>query len=409
MDTSFLQTTLENLVFFAGKTAGFWAPLGLGVLAWELWRKYIHQLHTKSLKWVLLQVRIPRDVFKSPAAMEIFFASALFQTGGVGTWYHKYWLGNVPAWFSLELVSIEGRVYFFIRTQEKFRPIIESQIYAQYPQAEVVDVPDYTNDVPPHTKDGDWNMWGCEFVLTKPDPYPIKTYVDYGLDKATGSLEEEQKIDPITPILEFLGSVGKGEQVWFQILVRAANWARYPDPADRFKKIGWQKYGEQLVKELKDKWKPKKEGEFPVQPTKGEIDAIAAVERAITKYGFDTGIRGIYLAQKDKFNPSNITALTGTFKQFNSGNLNGFKPTKVTDFDYPWQDMTGRRRTEMKKELFDAYRQRSYFYPPYIRKPFVLNTEELATIYHFPGRVLETPTFKRIDSKKVEPPQNLPL
>jgi hypothetical protein len=46
---------------------------------------------------------------------------------------------------------------------------------------------------------------------------------------------------------------------------------------------------------------------------------------------------------------------------------------------------------------------------PYQRTPFVLNTEELATIYHFPGRVAETPTFGRIEAKKGEPPSNLPI
>lgn len=402
----FLQTTFENILFFAGQTAPFWVPIILGVLAWELWIRYVQLTSAQSLKWVLLQIRVPKDVVKGPAAMELFLSNAFYQTGGVGTWYHKYWLGNVPATFSLELVSIDGVIYFFVRTQEKFRSIIESQLYAQYPRAEVVEVPDYTNDVPPHTKDGDWNMWGCEFVLTKADPYPIKTYVDYGL---TGSLEDDSKIDPISSMLEFLSAVGKGEQVWFQIMIRAANWARYPDPKKRFAKITWQKLGEQLAREMKDKQKPTKEGEYPLQPTKGEVDAITAVEKAITKYGFDTGIRGIYLARKDKFNPAHITGLTGTFKQFNSGNLNGFKPTHVTDFDYPWQDYSGHRRTEKKKELFDAYRLRSYFYPPYVGKPFVLNTEELATIYHFPGRALETPAFKRIDSKKTEPPGNLPM
>ena len=59
--------------------------------------------------------------------------------------------------------------------------------------------------------------------------------------------------------------------------------------------------------------------------------------------------------------------------------------------------------------MFESYRLRSYFHPPHKRKHFVLNAEELATIYHFPGGVAQTPTFGRIESRKAEPPMNLPV
>jgi len=41
--------------------------------------------------------------------------------------------------------------------------------------------------------------------------------------------------------------------------------------------------------------------------------------------------------------------------------------------------------------------------------PFIMNTEELATIYHFPGEVSKTPSLSRISAKKAEPPTNLPI
>jgi hypothetical protein len=61
--------------------------------------------------------------------------------------------------------------------------------------------------------------------------------------------------------------------------------------------------------------------------------------------------------------------------------------------------------------MVEAYRSRSYFYMNWFsgRLPFVLNTEELATIFHFPGRVAETPTFGRIEARKSEAPPNLPI
>ena len=99
----------------------------------------------------------------------------------------------------------------------------------------------------------------------------------------------------------------------------------------------------------------------------------------------------------------------GAFKQYGSNGLNGFKPVNATTFDYPWQDYKNTRMNKKKATLFNAYCARGYFHPPYSRKPFVLNTEELATIFHFPGSVAETPTFERIESRKGEPPSNLPF
>ncbi len=417
---NFFTPTLTDGFSFLGDILPYVLPLFFAIIAWHMWVKYIRHDNIRNLKWQLLQIRVPQDVFKSPAAMEIFLANALFQTGGVGTWYQKYWVGNIPAAFSLEIVSIEGRVFFFIWAQDKFRPIIEAQLYAQFPQIEVVETEDYTDMIPPYNKSADWNMYGSEFLLTKDDPYPIKTYVDFGLDKATGSLEEEEKIDPISPTIEYLGSLGKGEQLWIQIIIQAANWGRYPDPDHWFKKITWKKLGENIIKKLKvDQQKPLKDTTSPARPTKGEQDLITALERSITKYGFDTAIRAIYLAHKDMFKAIHVTGLLGLWKQFNSGNMNAFKVGNNTGFDYPWQDFSGNRAAKLKAEMLEAYRSRGYFHYPWksahvagkhlFRKPFVLNTEELATIYHFPGRVLETPTFKRIDSKKAEPPANLPM
>jgi len=67
-----------------------------------------------------------------------------------------------------------------------------------------------------------------------------------------------------------------------------------------------------------------------------------------------------------------------------------------------------------KEKMMFLYRNRSFFYPEfypggYEYTPFVMTTEELATIYHFPGDVSRTPTLSRITAKRAEPPANLPI
>jgi hypothetical protein len=113
--------------------------------------------------------------------------------------------------------------------------------------------------------------------------------------------------------------------------------------------------------------------------------------------------------------------MLGSFKQFNAPNLNGFKPEHLTKVKYEWMDRSGKKVQEIKGDFLDAYKDRAYFWrplkkfrmllPPVVkdRKKFILNTEELATIYHYPGRVSGTPSVERVQSKKAVPPSNLPM
>ena len=333
----------------------------------------------------------------------------VFYQTSKGKWFDWYFKGRVRDWFSLETVSLGGAVKFFIRTNKIYKNLIESQIYAQYPQAEIYEVPDYTRYVKYVGKGSEWEIFGTEFVLSKEDAYPIKTYVDYGLDRE--STKEEFKTDPMTATLEFLGSINKEEQLWIQILVRAAeDRHRNPDSFMGWGKRSWRDEGKGLIEEITEKSQPKgdKFGRFL---TTDEQDTIKAISRSISKLGFDCGLRAIYLARGGSFNPANIKGLMGILRQYGTNNLNGFKlvSERTTSYDFPWQDYNKIRVTKRKTKLFKAYKHRGYFYRPFRRKPFILNTEELATVYHFPGDVLQTPTFGRIESRKVEPPTNLPV
>ena len=384
-----------------------WLPIILIGAFLQIWIKYVRTKYIIEQGSTILELKLPKEINKSPSAMEIII-QALAQPS-VGTYLDVYLKGRIRPWFSLELVSIEGQVRFFIWTHKKFKNIIESQIYSQFPSVEIYESEDYALKVP--FDPSVFNYWGMQLKLNKADIYPIKTYVDYGLNE---NPKEEFKIDPITPMVEYLGALGQGEQAWIQILVQAHREETLKDVRLQ-KKPDWKGQAKKEIEKIIS--------ESPVKPEEGKSvglsnltemqkETINAIQRSLSKTAFDTMIRGIYLAEKDKFNSVNIAGLTGSFKQYSSGNLNGFKPGFTTGYDYPWQDFKGRRANEGKRKLLDAYKRRSFFHPPYKNfegKPFVLTTEELATIYHFPGGVSATPTFTRITSKKGEPPANLPI
>ena len=342
---------------------------------------------------------------KSPKAAE-FFITGLYQTFGEANWYEKYWKGQTRAWFSLEIASIDGGVHFFIWTRSSSRNQIEANIYSQFPGIEIYEVPDYT--LPISFDPDTTGLWATEFDLNKPDAYPIKTYVDYGLDE---NPDEEFKIDPLTPLIEFLGSLDRGHHAWIQIILRAHK-AEDKDPEGDSKKVDlkWMKAAKKEIEDIIKK--AKGDGDKPMRLlTKGETETIAALERSVSKLGFDVGIRAIYIAPKDVFSLSNVGGIIGGITHFNS-NLNGFKPARgpAPKYKYfPWKDRNPNRINRQKQRLLDAYKRRAYFYRPYRKPHFVLNTEELATMYHFPGGVSTTPTFSRIESRKVEAPSNLPI
>jgi len=137
--------------------------------------------------------------------------------------------------------------------------------------------------------------------------------------------------------------------------------------------------------------------------TPGQTDTVKALERSVSKLAYDCGIRGIYIADDDKFDATNIVGLLGALKQFNSDTLNGFTYTRyLIEYDYPWQDYKEILQNRSRRQVIDAYKRRSWFYAPYKTPYFVLNTEELATIFHIPGNVAQTPTISRVSSKKAD-------
>lgn len=427
------MTTAEivaRTIDFVLKALPVFLPIMLGYAVAEKWVRFAKKRYIANQNYILLEIIPPKDVFKSPLAMELVL-TAVHNTGSETTWIDRYWHGKSRADFSLEMVSIEGNVHFFIRCRSGNRKYLETQLYSQYPGVEIHEAEDYTAGVEydPNVNE----VYAHHFCLNKPDAYPIKTYIDWGLDQ---SVEEEEKIDPLVPTLEYMGSLGLGEQLWYQIIIRGHKASKMDWPGDSLlKKIlhpstwddrtdTWQAEAKSEIQKIRSEsitLTPEGDSVKAVQnQTKGQQLRIAALERSITKLAFDVGIRVIYIAHKDVFDGARIGAVRNSFKQFGSADLNSFGP-RVGDADYFWEDPFGLKAKEQKAEYVRDYRERNYFYDTFkqyfwwrpgrqVKRPMqILNSEELATIFHFPGKVAGTPTLGRIESRKGAPPPNLPI
>ncbi len=402
----------------------FLAPPLLGAFWWVIWRTYVRAQYIAQQTPVLLEFKVPAQLLKTPKAMEEVFNN-LHVGPGESTFIARWMTGKVRPWFSLEIASLEGDVRMYVWTWKQFRGLIESAFYAQYPDLEIHEVADYTSGIF-HTKD-ETSVFGAEFALTKDDAYPIKTYVDLGLDQ--DAKKAEQIVDPISSVFEKLSAFGAGEQFWVQIIIRQNKGAKtrpifwFEKP--KAKSTAWKKderknLAQDEVDKMYEEAKPKKsesgeienDGYPMLKPA--QINAIKAIERSIEKPAFDTGIRVAYVAKADNFDGTKIAGFLSLFNAFNSGQLNSFKPGGPwnTALDYPWQDYGGHATHKNSKEVIDFYRRRSLFHAPCEReeeKRFVLTTEELATIYHFPSEETRAPGLRRLSSRKGEAPANLPM
>lgn len=392
-------------------TSPIWVALLLFLVFFDLWVRLKRREWIEKQGGVLLEVKIPREISKSPASMELFFNTLYNPVPAGGSALHKVYLeGTQKGWYSLELVSIGGVVHFYIWCLPSLRQRVETQLYAQIPNIEVHEVPDYSLNInrdPEKTTVG----WIGQFKLNKADAYPIKTYIDYGLDKDP---KEEFKQDPLVSLLEFLGSLSKGEQAWIQILIQAHS-KEGLSHGRLIPKPDWKDSVDKEIKEILKKGRLKPEDAKELDSTKhlsqGQRDVIEAIERTTGKSAFDTMIRATYFADNEVYDANNIGGLIGSISQFNVSAFNGFGVGWRSSYDYPWQDPFGKNKISNEKKLFEAYKRRSFFHPPFKNfhgKPFILSTEELATIYHFPGSVAGTPTLSRLPSKKAEAPPNLP-
>jgi len=405
----------------------WWLPLPF--LLWGHLKYHYHyfimERWDSKIKKILLEVRMPKEVAKPIRAMEHVFAGFHGVLHDIPLWREKWIEGVFQHGLTFEIVSIEGKIHFYIRMPESVRSSIESNIYSQYPGAEISLADDYTKKVPQDIPNKDWDIWAVDFINAKDEIYPIKTYKEFEVETER---VEEKKIDPLSIFLEGMSTLKSGEQMWLQIRAKPVLGKDNP----------WQKRGRALAdklarrpEKLKPKsiiqeaieiitqgppsQKPKDKEVFPpeMRLTPGEKEVLAAVEEKLSKYGFDCSIRFVYIAKKDVFFKPRVKAVFSLFKEISTENLGGLKPSSrtMTKKKSIWLWFLDKRRVYLRKrKMFRYYTKRM---PPLFPRPgmtFILNTEELATLFHFPSEMtISTLAVSRVDARKKQAPFDLPI
>ncbi|MFA6391411.1 MAG: hypothetical protein WCW66_01475 [Patescibacteria group bacterium] len=382
--------------------------------------------YRNSKEQILLALDIPRMHEQTLVAVEQIFAQ-LYAIHSKGNKYERYWKGKVQERFSLELVSIDGYIQYLIRSDKDNRDLIESAIYAQYPDAEITEVGDYTDSIPTVFPSDVFDLWGTEFTLEKKEAYPIRTYKNF---EHTLS---QTFADPMASILEGLSRLQPGEQTWIQIVITPVS-SSWTESADRVvKKLVGEKVapkksafgvlspitdtlkgfgdeasnqilggGTSTVKSEPDK-QPKSQMQFL---TPGARGAVEAIQEKMSKIAFRTKIRLIYVAKKEIFDRKRgVNPVIGGLMQYNTLNLNAFKPHKRTRTKADYIRVE-KRLAHKQRKILRAYKQRANHLG--MGLGFILNIEELASIYHFPIATITVPPVQRTDVRKGGAPTTLP-
>jgi hypothetical protein len=447
-------------------------------------------------KFTLLEIKIPKEVTRSPRAME-FVIDVLHQGAEAQSWpnYKKimegsgfesgilwyieklrsfwsdrYLKGEKRMWFTLEIESRGGEIHFYISCQSKYKEIIKSSLYSQYPGIEVTEGEDYTDKIRVKEHGGEHDIWNAYLKKAgdgNKDYLPIKTYVDYEL---SDDPKEEHAIDPFVAQLESISNIKPDEHIWITYVIHSAIDASWiSEGKKRIDKImGIERYkekdpevedGKASVGDIK-----KQSKELTKIPPMDKIE-VENIYRSIGKAGFKTLCYATYIAPKGKVRGEVDQVIRNLFKPFNNQYSNSFKMQNHNSTQ-PWHEVDFANPRRMLR------RRAAYFYLQVTRNPLyyetgidgnplqtminrfkdygitegnkylygdfipyfkvgplrdkkddgnyedpdengeagdIFNVEELATLFHIPSGAYAAQKNIRVESAKAEPPVNLPM
>jgi hypothetical protein len=326
--------------------------LAVGVYVWIVYQRHKDR-EKSSLSMVCLQVAVPRDNEIKIDAMEQIFSSLYsIKKGSKGPLGLLTFL-QVQPHISFEIVGRKEDIRFYIVVPEKLRDLLEKQIHGGYPGAEIKIVDEPTIFDEQGSVEFSW------LVLRNAEYNPIQTYKNLATD-------------PMAGLTSALAKMGDDEGAHIQILIY---------PADS----KWKGKGRSWIGRTKRNEANPEKASYKVDPK-----IMEAVESKVSKPGFRVSIRAVVSSASSDSAKAHLANIKAAFEQY-SGDLNGFRTKKVrfkgmfmTDFIYRYQPMTH----------FEDWT--------------ILNAEELATIYHFPNKTIETPHLHWLSAKSAPAPAGIP-
>ncbi|MFA6081942.1 MAG: TraM recognition domain-containing protein [Patescibacteria group bacterium] len=360
------------------------------ILVWWLKHKSEQSRLKRSLELTMLQVSLPRDTNPSEEDVRQDFRE-LIAIGEplIASFQHLYdhsrKFGSVPQeHITFEIAAHDREIFFYVGVSKHLVSLIEKQIHAQYPDAMIEEIQDYTI-----LRDKNAKIAADQLKLAKSFILPIRTYRDLessSLNVITNTLSKLG--DDSTAAIQFLIRPNDGywrTQVmfWAKQLQLGKGFNPYADTSMR---QFWNILSPNLKKSVMTE-DAKAEAERR-QLTPMQEEQLKLLNNKSGKVGFDVQIRIIATAPTAPEAKTVLENISSSFAQFTDPTGNSIQPAH-----YP----------NVARLVLD-----------YILRTFtpgrvmILNTEEITSLFHFPNRHIETPNIRWLKAKKTTPPPNLP-
>jgi len=304
-----------------------------------------------SLEMVTLEVKMPKDNEVKVDVAEQMFAS--FSTLKKSGWLSTFDLDDVLAF---EIVGKKADIRFYVSAPARIVDLVEKTIYSYYPSADIKKV-----DEPNIFSEEGKVAFGA--LVTKDYPYmPIKLFKDLPSDSLVG-------------ITSSLSKMGDDEGAMVQILIR---------PADS----KWKKLGKSYVASTKKTEANPEKATFKTDPK-----VLDKIDEKSSRSGFQTAIRFVVSARTVDAANIHLRNIKAAFSQFNS-DLNGFKGPRIL--------FKGGFMINFIYKFFPVFEF------PFSRSISILSSDELATLFHFPNKTVETPHLQWLKAKTGPVPADVP-
>lgn len=345
-------------------------------------------------------IKLPKDTADDPNESwsvqkireEIAKAETIFSSiGGLKAQRgFKYWLIGRDDHFSCEIVANKEKINFYVVTPLNMARYIEQQIHAHYPEASIEETDDYNIF---HPK----SQILASYVATKRSfIFPIRTY-------------NKDETDPINSLVNVMSKLNSEEGMSIQILARSAkgNWhqkpARVAKEVAQGKSISEALRANNMNKALStlgdianaakppsDKDKKDQQSQEPHKMSEMEQEMIKGIEEKNYKAGMDINIRVVVSANDKGKAKIYLNNIDNAFSQYNYYEYGNSFKSKIP----------GRNQKRLIQDFI--YRRFSE------KISFLLNTEELASIYHFPLKNTDIPNIEWLTAKHAAAPTNIP-
>ena len=347
--------------------------------------------YERGLKMVPLYIHLPpssddvdsgnrdeRDVVQETISKaEIIYSiiGSTFQKG----FKHKFY---GQRHFAFEIVGYKGLIHFYAAVPLALLDVVKQAILSAYPSARLEEAAEHNIFHPEGKASG---TLGGEFTLKEHYAYPIATF-------------EDLKRDAMQSLLSALANLSKDDGAGIQILMRPANpdWRKRAIDVAKNKRKGDNKITPmEIIKAVPSAMIKTPENGPAGDSKKPELSnmetaILDAVDDKTRHAGYEVVIRVVTSSNAVQRSQAILGNIVASFGLYDAPGKNGFKFT-------PTKDVEG---------LVTSYLMRFF---PQQHDTTILNSVELATIFHFPDeRSIPTAQLMRQDSKQVDGPPNMP-